>query len=60
MADTRNSKGFFSQVIDFFASVKLAIVILIALAATSASEPFCPRASLWKRWSAALDQQLPG
>ena len=35
MANTRISKGIFSQVIDFFASVKLVIVILIALAATS-------------------------
>ena len=35
MANNRNSKGIFSQVIDFFASVKLAIAILIALAATS-------------------------
>jgi cytochrome c biogenesis protein len=35
MTNTPASKGIFSQVIDFFASVKLAIVILIALAATS-------------------------
>jgi len=35
MANTRTSKGIFAQVIDFFASVKLAIVILIALATTS-------------------------
>ncbi len=35
MADTRTSKGFLAQIIDFFASVKLAIVILITLAATS-------------------------
>ncbi len=35
MANNRDSKGIFAQVIDFFASVKLAIVILIALAATS-------------------------
>jgi cytochrome c biogenesis protein len=35
MTNTPASKGIFAQVIDFFASVKLAIVILIALAATS-------------------------
>jgi cytochrome c biogenesis protein len=35
MANTQNSKGILAQVIDFFASVKLAFVLLIALAATS-------------------------
>jgi cytochrome c biogenesis protein len=35
MADNQTPKGIVAQVTDFFASVKLAIVILIALAATS-------------------------
>ncbi len=35
MADPKPSKGFFSEITEFFASVRLALVILITLASTS-------------------------
>jgi len=58
MPQEKSSKGFLAELVDFFASVKLALVILISLAITSILGTLIPQGEPWASISGNMVRPL--